>query len=178
VSARYPEITGRKLDVIGIYAAWRGLDITMPVAKFLTFWSRKSTGYTIAALATISELGLAARAPDKTYRHRVLLGHSFGLVLENTISHSILDASSTASAVERDDGRWGRDGSGVFEHRTGNRARPAVRDDYFYGAADQTFIWSCWSPPRPHGRGFRIARHGILTSCSVGGTSGSMFLLH
>ena len=48
-----------------------------------------------ACLATLSELALAARAPDKTYHHCVLLGHSFGgLVLENTISHSILDASS------------------------------------------------------------------------------------
>jgi pimeloyl-ACP methyl ester carboxylesterase len=98
--SRFPEITGRKLDVIGVYVAWRGLDITLPVAKFLTFWSRKSTGYTIASqngiLATVSELALAARSPDKSYHHCVLLGHSFGgLVLENTISHSILDASSS-----------------------------------------------------------------------------------
>jgi hypothetical protein len=107
--SRYPEITGRKLDVIGVYVAWRGLDITLPVAKFLTFYSRKSTGYTIAAqngcLATISELALAARAPDKTYHHCVLLGHSCGgLVLENTISHSILDASSAGT---RNTSPWG-----------------------------------------------------------------------
>ena len=100
--SRYPEITGQKLNVIGVYVAWRGLDVTLPVAKFLTFWSRKSTGYTIAGqnscLATLSELALAARAPDKTYHHCVLLGHSFGgLVLENTISHSILDASSAGT---------------------------------------------------------------------------------
>jgi hypothetical protein len=49
-------------------------------------------------LATVSELALAARAPDKTYHHCVLLGHSFGgLVLEHMISHSILDASSTGT---------------------------------------------------------------------------------
>ena len=36
-----------------------------------------------------------ARAPGKEFHHCVQLGHSFGgLVLENTISHSILDASS------------------------------------------------------------------------------------
>ncbi|MBV8967470.1 MAG: hypothetical protein JO331_00205, partial [Verrucomicrobia bacterium] len=72
----------------------------MPVLKFLTFWSRKSTGSTIAAengcLAAISELALAARAPDKSFHRCLLLGHSFGgLLLESTISHSILDASST-----------------------------------------------------------------------------------
>ncbi|MGA8655088.1 MAG: hypothetical protein WB586_02990 [Chthoniobacterales bacterium] len=100
--SRYPEATGRKVNVIGVYIAWRGKDITVPVLKFLTFWSRKGAGGTIAAangcLATISELALAARAPDKTFHHCVLLGHSFGgLVLENTISHSILDASSTGA---------------------------------------------------------------------------------
>jgi len=65
--SRYPEISERKISVIGVYIAWRGEDITLPVAKFLTFWSRKSTGGEIAAengcLATISELALAARAP-------------------------------------------------------------------------------------------------------------------
>ena len=100
--SRYPEITNRRINVIGVYIAWRGKDITMPILKFLTFWSRKSTGGQIAAqngcLATISELALAARAPNKQFHRCVLLGHSFGgLVLENTISHSILDASSTGS---------------------------------------------------------------------------------
>src|SRR5256885_8395841 len=47
--SRYPEITGRKINVIGVYIAWRGEDITLPVAKFLTFWSRKGAGGTIAA---------------------------------------------------------------------------------------------------------------------------------
>jgi hypothetical protein len=95
-------VTGRKINVIGVYIAWRGIDLDLPVLKFLTFWNRKSAGSAIAAqngcLATISELALAARAPDKRYHYCVLLGHSFGgLVLENTISHSILEASSTGS---------------------------------------------------------------------------------
>jgi hypothetical protein len=100
--SRYPEAVGRKVNVIGVYIGWRGKDVTMPVAKFLTFWNRKSTGGQIAAangcLAAISELALAARAPNKTFHHCVLLGHSFGgLVLENTLTHSILDASGTGA---------------------------------------------------------------------------------
>ena len=92
--SRYPEAVGRKVNLIGIYIAWRGKDVTLPVAKFLTFWNRRSTGGQIAAangcLAAISELALAARAPDKTFHHCLLLGHSFGgLVLENTLSHCI-----------------------------------------------------------------------------------------
>jgi hypothetical protein len=100
--SQFPEIRERKINVIGVYIGWRGIDLDLPVLKFLTFWNRKSAGSSIAAqngcLATISELALAARAPDKTYHYCVLLGHSFGgLVLENTISHSILEASSTGS---------------------------------------------------------------------------------
>jgi hypothetical protein len=72
----------------------------VPGLNLLTFWSRKSAGQIVASqngcLAAISELALAARAPDKKYHHCVLLGHSFGgLVLGNTISHSILDAGSS-----------------------------------------------------------------------------------
>jgi len=100
--SRFPEATGTKINLIGVYIGWRGVDLTLPVLKFLTFWSRKSTGYSIAAengcLAAISELAVAARAPDKTLHRCLLLGHSFGgLLLENTISHSILDASSNGA---------------------------------------------------------------------------------
>ncbi len=94
----FPEFTGRKIDVIGVYIAWRGKDLTIPGLNFLTFWSRKSTGHGIAGanscLASIEELAVAAREPGKDYHHTVLLGHSFGaLVLGNTISHSILGAN-------------------------------------------------------------------------------------
>src|SRR5260370_25100500 len=89
----------RKFNMIGVYIAWRGRDLTVPGVSLLTFWSRKSAGQIVASqngcLAAISELALAARAPDKKYHHCVLLGHSFGgVVLGNTISHSILDAGS------------------------------------------------------------------------------------
>src|SRR3989440_3997225 len=94
----FPEFTGRKIDVIGVYIAWRGKDLTFPGLNLLTFWSRKSTGGGIAAanscLATIEEPAVAARRPRKDYHHTDLLRHSFGaLVLGNTISHSILGAN-------------------------------------------------------------------------------------
>src|SRR5262249_59274960 len=80
----------------------RGKDLTIPGLDLLTFWNRKLTGGAVAAqnscLATINELALAAREPGKQVHHCVLMGHSFGgLVLSNTISHSILDASSTGA---------------------------------------------------------------------------------
>src|SRR5215471_757225 len=97
-----PEVAQTKTNVIGVYVAWRGKDLTFPGLNLLTFWNRKSTGNSIAAqnscLAAINELALAAREPGKQVHHCVLMGHSFGgLVLSSTISHSILEASSTGA---------------------------------------------------------------------------------
>jgi len=106
--SRFPELREHKIDLIGVYIAWRGKDLTVPGLSLLTFWSRKSAGGEVAAedgcLAAISELALAARAPDKKLHHCVLMGHSFGgLVLGNTISHSILDASGNG---QRNSSPW------------------------------------------------------------------------
>jgi hypothetical protein len=102
MASRLPEVTRGKINVIGVYIAWRGKDLSVPGLDLLTFWNRKSAGSEVAAqnscLATINELALAAREPGKQVHHCVLMGHSFGgLVLSNTISHSILDASSTGA---------------------------------------------------------------------------------
>jgi hypothetical protein len=103
-----PEVKQYKINVIGTYMAWRGKDLSVPGLDLLTFWNRKSAGGQVASqnscLAAISELAVAARAPDKQLHRCVLMGHSFGgLVLGNTISHSILDASSSG---ERNTSPW------------------------------------------------------------------------
>jgi len=100
--SRLPEATQGKINVIGVYIAWRGKDLSIPGLDLLTFWNRKLTGGSMAAqnscLAAINELALAAREPGRKVHHCVLMGHSFGgLVLSNTISHSILDVSSTGA---------------------------------------------------------------------------------
>jgi hypothetical protein len=93
----YPEATG-SVNVIGVYIAWRGRDLTFPGLNLLTFYSRKAVAAEIASqvscLGTINELAVAARDPSKKLHRCILLGHSFGgLLLGNTLSHSILDAS-------------------------------------------------------------------------------------
>jgi hypothetical protein len=95
----YPEATGGKVNVIGVYIAWRGRDLTFPGLNLLTFYSRKAVAAEIASqvscLATLNELALAARDPSKKQHRCILMGHSFGgLLLGNTLTHSILDASS------------------------------------------------------------------------------------
>lgn len=94
----FPDPQGRKVNVLGVYIAWRGRDLTVPGLSLMGFWSRKFAGEGIAAanscISTLHELAITAREPGKDYHHTVLLGHSFGaLVLGNAISHSIIDAT-------------------------------------------------------------------------------------
>jgi hypothetical protein len=96
----FPEAAGAKVNVIGVYIAWRGRDLTFPGLNLLTFYSRKAVAAEIASqvtcLATINELALAAG--QKKFHRSILIGHSFGgLLLGNTISHSILDASAAGA---------------------------------------------------------------------------------
>ncbi len=42
--SRLPEVTQGKINVIGVYIAWRGKDLTVPGLDLLTFWNRKLTG--------------------------------------------------------------------------------------------------------------------------------------
>jgi hypothetical protein len=130
----YPEFTGRKINVIGVYLAWRGRDLTIPGLDFFTFWTRKSTGEKIASenscLATIEELAVAAREPGKEYHHTVLMGHSFGaLVLGNTLSHSILGANGEGG---RNSSPW--DMAVAFNSAAGSvNARQLMSElDYLY----------------------------------------------
>ena len=98
----FPEATGRKVNVIGVYIAWGDRDLTFPGLNLLTFYSRKAVAAEIASqvscLATLNELALAARDPSKKLHCCMLIGHSFGgLLLGNTISHSILDAGGAGA---------------------------------------------------------------------------------
>jgi len=46
--SRLPEVTQGKINVIGVYIAWRGKDLTVPGLDLLTFWNRKLTGGAVA----------------------------------------------------------------------------------------------------------------------------------
>ncbi|MEA3187272.1 MAG: hypothetical protein QOD99_1102 [Chthoniobacter sp.] len=81
--------------VVGIYLGWRGKLTAVPLAKELTFFSRKAAAERLAsnfdcydAIGAVSE---AARKYHKTEgQYTILLGHSFGgLVVERSVAHAI-----------------------------------------------------------------------------------------
>jgi hypothetical protein len=75
--AASPACAQRK--VIGIYAGWRGLSLSAPVLKRLTFWSRKNAAHRMGQqgiVRLVSELSKirASRSSNRL----ALVGHSFG----------------------------------------------------------------------------------------------------
>jgi hypothetical protein len=65
----------------------------------------------VSCLATLDELALAARDPSKKVHRCILIGHSFGgLLLGNTISHSIFDASGPGELRSRERAGWSKPG--------------------------------------------------------------------
>src|ERR1044072_93218 len=63
--SRLPEVTQERINVIGVYIAWRGKNLSVPGLDLLTFWNRKLAGGDIAAqnscLASFNQLEVVAR---------------------------------------------------------------------------------------------------------------------
>jgi hypothetical protein len=80
------------LNVVGVYFAWSGDSLKIPIVNTLTFWDRKRVAERIASngdcLDAIEQLSQAARIHEKSYIF--LIGHSFGgLILERTVEHTL-----------------------------------------------------------------------------------------
>lgn len=78
--------------VVGMYFAWPGDSLSIPVVNTLTFWDRKRAAERIASngdcLDAIEQLSQAARQRPMNYVF--LIGHSFGgLIVERTVAHTM-----------------------------------------------------------------------------------------
>ena len=88
-------VRAEHFHVVGVYLGWRGQLTQVPVAKELTFFSRKAAAERLAsnfdcydAIATVSEAARKYHAANAQYT--ILLGHSFGgLVVERAVAHAI-----------------------------------------------------------------------------------------
>ncbi len=93
--AQTPLIKSKEFHVIGVYLGWRGKLTNVPIAKELTFYSRKAAAERLAnnfdCFDAISSIAEAARKHRKGQeQYTILLGHSFGgLVVERAVAHSI-----------------------------------------------------------------------------------------
>ena len=90
--ARARQIITNHLNIVGIYIAWPGESLQIPVVNTFTFWGRKRTAERIAnngdCLDAIEQLAHAARLHSQSYVF--LIGHSFGgLIVERTVEHTV-----------------------------------------------------------------------------------------
>ena len=93
--AQTPLIRNKEFHVVGVYLGWRGKLTGVPIAKELTFYSRKAAAERLAnnfdCFDAISSVAEAARRNRKGQeQYTILLGHSFGgLVVERAVAHAI-----------------------------------------------------------------------------------------
>ena len=90
--AQTRQVISNHLNVVGIYFAWPGESLRIPVLNTFTFWDRKSAAERIASnddcLDAIEQLSHAARLHPQSYT--ILMGHSFGgLIVERTVAHTL-----------------------------------------------------------------------------------------
>jgi len=90
--AQTREVIAYHLNVVGVYFAWPGESLRVPVVNTFTFWGRKHAAERIASngdcLDAIEQLSRAARLHSQSYV--ALMGHSFGgLIVERTVAHTV-----------------------------------------------------------------------------------------
>jgi pimeloyl-ACP methyl ester carboxylesterase len=90
--AQSKQVTNNHFTVVGMYFAWPGDSLSIPVVNTFTVWDRKRTAERIASngdcLDAIEQLSQAARQHSPSYVF--LIGHSFGgLIVERTVAHTI-----------------------------------------------------------------------------------------
>jgi pimeloyl-ACP methyl ester carboxylesterase len=90
--AQSKQVKDNHFTVVGMYFAWPGDSLSIPVVNTLTFWDRKRTAERIASngdcLDAIEQLSQATRLHSPSYVF--LIGHSFGgLIVERTVAHTM-----------------------------------------------------------------------------------------
>ncbi len=82
--------TNAPRKVVGVYLGWRGLSVTLPGIKELSFWERKNAAHKVGGgaitevLLTLENLVASrnsqqgSREPEKPKSRFVVIGHSFG----------------------------------------------------------------------------------------------------
>ncbi|HKC24359.1 MAG TPA: hypothetical protein VKF32_06435 [Thermoanaerobaculia bacterium] len=100
--------------IVGVYAGWRGLSVTVPALRNLSFWSRKKVAERIGAgelIEVLTHLDQFARDENARGRNRAVLniiGHSFGgtaiySALANALKARFVEAFHRRGRVPVDD---------------------------------------------------------------------------
>lgn len=100
--------------VIGVYLGWRGLSVTLPGIKELSFWERKNTAHKVGTGA-ISEVLLTlenlitsrnrqrgSQYPEESQSRFIVIGHSFGgAAVYSAVGQILLERYMSANCIEK-----------------------------------------------------------------------------
>ena len=101
-------------QVVGVYLGWRGLSVTVPGIKELSFWERKNTAHKVGGgaitetLLTLENL-ILARNKRQAARHGqapmsrfVVIGHSFGgAAVYSAVGQILLERFMASDCIEQ-----------------------------------------------------------------------------
>jgi pimeloyl-ACP methyl ester carboxylesterase len=97
-----------KAPVVGIYVGWRGLTLTPPILKELTFFDRHQksqalpNAHLVESLTSIMSAAKVVRAQGEPTATMVLFGHSFGgAVLESALTQTFAGLVANAADVRK-----------------------------------------------------------------------------
>lgn len=98
--------------VLGLYIGWRGLSVTVPIAKELSFWERKATaenaGQSAAQIMVKLQYYLDKKRAKGSHSSFVIVGHSFGGALVfSAIKPLVLSRLDQSSTVFKKDNQIG-----------------------------------------------------------------------
>jgi pimeloyl-ACP methyl ester carboxylesterase len=100
----------RPRRVVGIYLGWRGLSLSPPILKELTFWDRKSTAHKVGrgevteVLARLEQIRQRKDAVThgQSRTRLIVIGHSFGAAVVFSSVEQILEANLARTGGESD----------------------------------------------------------------------------
>ncbi len=101
-------------SIVGIFLGWRGLSLSWPVLKELTFWDRKDTAHKVghgAVTEVLTRLDAIRQANDTrnpAKRSRlIVVGHSFGGAVAYSAISQILESRFITSSGNTNGGNGG-----------------------------------------------------------------------
>lgn len=134
----------RERRLIGIYVGWRGLSLSVPLLKELTYWDRKAVAHEIGK-GGVTELLVRLEnhlddSDDPNKNQYLMIGHSFG--------GAILLSSLSETLLER-----------IVTPKTSDSDQQLNKEEVYQAAIENKLSGSCRAAERIAGRPFG---HGVV----------------
>ena len=139
--------------IIGVYTGWRGLSVTPPGLKELSFWTRKSTahrvgdGQVLDLLTRLEEIRDRLNAAGDGNSKLITIGHSFGAAVTYSAVSNLFLERLTRSNMEAIDGNTDARADGFGDLVI--LVNPAFEASLYSGIHELSLAHEDYSPLQP-----------------------------